>query len=159
MTENGKVTIVPDENGSVIRVSKNNPEFGHVRLTQEKVAFGAQGWVNRKVRSTLIHGTVEDLQSLSFFAGQEVDGKIQIRESLKPFNERNPERDLKKAGETGIICTQAGSPIYRKTVYDMSGSKKDAFEQHDNVEELRAAYEASKVQSAMKPNDEFSIGG
>ena len=64
MTENGKVTIVPDENGGVIRVSKNTPEFGHVRLTQEKVAFGAQGWVNRKVRSTLIHGTVEDLQSI-----------------------------------------------------------------------------------------------
>ena len=32
MTENGKVTIVADDNGSVIRVSKNNPEFGCIRI-------------------------------------------------------------------------------------------------------------------------------
>ena len=41
----------------------------------------------------------------------------------------------------------------------MSGSKKDVFEQHDNVEELRAAYEAQKASGAMKPNADFSIGG
>ena len=91
--------------------------------------------------------------------GQELPGKIQIKEALEPFSEKYPERDLKKAGETGIICTQGGAPIYRKTVYDMSGSKADKFEQHDNVAELRAAYEASKAETAMKPNADFSIGG
>ena len=50
-TNSSNVRISPDENGNAIRVSKNNPEFGHVRLTQEKVAFGAQGWVNKKTRS------------------------------------------------------------------------------------------------------------
>ena len=81
------------------------------------------------------------------------------KESLEPFSSKNPDRDLKVAGETGIVCTQGGSPIYRKTVYDPTGSKAESFVQHDNVEELRAAYEASKVQGAMKPNEDFSIGG
>ena len=41
----------------------------------------------------------------------------------------------------------------------MTGSKADAFVQHDNVEELRAAYEAQRAQTAIKPNQDFSIGG
>ncbi len=34
-----KVNIQPDELGNVIRVSKNNPEYGHVRITQDRVVF------------------------------------------------------------------------------------------------------------------------
>ena len=41
----------------------------------------------------------------------------------------------------------------------MTGSKADTFVQHDNIEELRAAYEAQKAPSAIKPNADFSIGG
>ena len=48
MTENGKVIVAPDEHGNVIRVSKNNPEFGHVRLVQEKVAIGNGSWADQK---------------------------------------------------------------------------------------------------------------
>ena len=59
-----KVQINPDEMGNVIRVSKNNSEFGHIRLTQERVSFGNTGWVNRKQLSTLLHGKVEDLREM-----------------------------------------------------------------------------------------------
>ena len=157
---NSKVKVVANATtGAVVNVSENNPEYGYIRLEQTKAIVDDNGFLKPRTISALLQGTVEDLQSLSFFAGQEVEGKIQIKESLQPFNEKNPERDLKKAGETGIVCTQGGSPIYRKTVYDMSGSKKDVFEQHDNVEELRAAYEAQKASGAMKPNADFSIGG
>lgn len=139
MTENGKVTIVPDENGGVIRVSKNNPEFGHVRLTQEKVAFGAQGWVNRKVRSTLIHGTVEDLQSIGIADQTELPGHIVIREQLEAFSNENPDRDLKIAGDTGVVCCKQGQPIYRKTFYSMDLDEGDTLVAHTNGDDIREA--------------------
>ncbi len=157
---NSKVKVAANATtGAVVNVSENNPEYGYIRLEQTKAIVDDNGFLKPRTISTLLQGTVEDLQSLSFIAGQEVEGKIQIRESLEAFNQKSPERDLKKAGETGIICTLEGSPIYRKTTYDMSGSKKDTFVQHDNVAELRAAYDAQKASGAMKPNDEFSIGG
>jgi hypothetical protein len=41
---------------------------------------------------------------MGFYAGQELPGTIVIEESLTPFNKKAPERDLKIAGETGIVC-------------------------------------------------------
>lgn len=157
---NSKVKVVANATtGAVVNVSENNPEYGYIRLEQTKSIVDDNGFLKPRTISTLLQGAVNDLQNLGFFAGQEVDGKIQIKEQLEPFSEKSPERDLKKAGETGIICTQGGAPIYRKTVYDMSESKKDVFVQHDNVAELRAAYDAQKASGAMKPNADFSIGG
>ena len=43
------VTIVPDEQGNAIRVSKTNAEYAHIRLVQQKVFFNTQGWVDNKV--------------------------------------------------------------------------------------------------------------
>ena len=61
-----KVMVSPDELGNnVIRVSKNNPEFAHIRLEQKKVTFNTQGWVQNKTRSTLIQGKLEDLKTLN----------------------------------------------------------------------------------------------
>lgn len=157
---NSNVKVVANATtGAVVNVSENNPEYGYIRLEQTKAIVDDNGFLKPRTVSTLLQGSVSDLQGLGFFSGQEVDGKIQIKESLEPFSTKSPERDLKKAGETGIICTQAGAPIYRKTVYDMSGSKKDTFVQHDNVAELRAAYDAQKASGAMKANEDFSIGG
>ena len=62
-------------------------------------------------------GLVEDLKEMNLYAGQGLDGKIIIEESLEPFNKKNPERDLKVAGETGIVCTLGGLPIYRRTKF------------------------------------------
>jgi len=146
MTENGKVTIVPDENNNVIRVSKNNPEFGHVRLIQEKVGFGSQGWVKRSTRSTLIHGTVEDLQATGLANRKELPGHIVIREQFEPFSANNPDRDLKIAGDTGIVCigtnTDTGeidAPIYRKTFYSMDSDEQDTLITHTNGNAIREA--------------------
>ena len=165
MTENGKVTIVPDEHGSVIIVSKNNPEFGHVRLTQEKVAFGAQGWVNKKTRSTLIHGTVEDLQSIGIADKTELPGHIVIREQFEAFSTDNPDRDLKIAGETGVVCvgtnTETGemdAPIYRKTFYSMDLNEQDTLIAHTNGDAIREANgtESKKVTISKEQLDEMT---
>jgi hypothetical protein len=72
---------------------------------------------------------------------------------MAPFNAKNPERDLKIAGETGIICSVAGAPIYRKTVYSASANAEDVLIKHDNVDQLRAAYAAKST--AVKANTSF----
>jgi len=139
MTENGKVTIVADDNGSVIRVSKNNPEFGYVRLTQEKVGFSSGSWVKKSTRSTLIHGTVEDLQAIGIADKTELPGQIVIREQLEAFSGDNPDRDLKIAGETGIVCCKHGEPIYRKTFYSADSDDGDTLVAHTNSDAIREA--------------------
>ena len=139
MTENGKVTIVADDNGSVIRVSKNNPEFGYVRLTQEKVGFGSGGWVKKSTRSTLIHGTVEDLQAIGIADKKELPGQIVVKEQLEAFSSNDPDRDLKIAGDTGVICCKHGEPIYRKSFYSMDLDEVDALIAHTNSEAIKEA--------------------
>ena len=157
---NLKVKVVANATtGAVVNVSESNPDYGYIRLEQTKAIVDDNGFFKPRTISTLLQGNFNELTGMAFFNGQELPGKIQIKESLEAFNTRNPERDLKKAGDTGIICTQAGAPIYRKTVYDMTGSKADKYEAHDNIEELRAAYESQKATSAIKPNADFSIGG
>jgi hypothetical protein len=143
-----KVQIVPDELGTVIRVSQNNSEFGHVRLQQERVTFGNTGWVNRKTVSTLLHGKVEDLRDMGLHNMKELAGKIVIRESLEPFNSNDPDRDLKIAGDTGIVCCQDGQPIYRKTIFTADTNAEDVLVAHNNGDAIR---EANQNTSSSKP--------
>jgi hypothetical protein len=145
-----KVQIIPDDLGSVIRVSQNNSEFGHVRLQQERVTFGNTGWVNRKTVSTLLHGKVEDLREMGIQNMKELPGKIVIRESLEPFNSTDPDRDLKIAGDTGIICCQDGQPIYRKTMYTADVNAEDVLVAHNNGEAIREANGNSSTATKLK---------
>ena len=112
-----KVQIVPDELGNVVRQSTNNPEFGYVRLEQERVSFGSNGWVKRSNLSTLLHGKMEDLNAMDLSSQIELKGKIIVREQTEPFSANDPDRDLKYAGNTGIVCCSFGEPIYRKTFF------------------------------------------
>tara|TARA_R100001463_G_scaffold26759_3_gene62445 strand:- start:1023 stop:1589 length:567 start_codon:yes stop_codon:yes gene_type:complete len=138
-TSNGNVTIVPDAQGSIIRVSNNNPEFGCVRLVQNKVAFNTQGWVRKSQLSTLIHGKVEDLQSLDLNNKTELPGQIVIKEQTEPFSASDPDRDLKIAGDTGIVCVSHGEPIYRKTFYSMDEFEQDILIAHTNGHAIKEA--------------------
>lgn len=151
---NSKVKVVAlDETGMVINQSKSNPEYGYVRVEQSRTLVDDNGFLRRKNVSTLIHGTMDELSATGFYAGQELPGNVVIKESLEPFNAKNPERDLKVAGETGIICKVGESPIYRKTVYSPASNVEDTLIQHDNVAELRAAYE--NASSAITANTDF----
>lgn len=151
---NSKVKVVADAtSGAVIVQSQNNPDYGYVRLEQVRTLVDDNGFLKRKVISTLLQGEMGVLLASGFYNGQELPGTICIVESLEPFNKKNPERDLKIAGETGIVCTFDGNPIYRKTKYATSVNSEDQLIQHDNVDELRAAY-ASKS-SAIKANANF----
>jgi hypothetical protein len=156
---NSKVVIVADATtGAVIHVSANNPDYGYVRLQQVRTVVDDNGFLRRQVMSALIQAPVGILQEMGYHAGQILDGKIIIKESLTPFNKKSPERDLKVAGKTGIVCTVEGQPIYRKTVYNTSSNAADLTIQHDNIEELRNAYAAQNATSkAIVPNEDFTI--
>jgi hypothetical protein len=152
-----KVKVVAaDEAGAVINVSKTNPDWGYVRLEQVRSLIDDNGFLRRKTISTLIQGEVSVLAESGFSAGQELPGVIVIEESLEPFNKKNPERDYKVAGETGIICKKDGKPIYRRTKYSGNPAATDVTIQHDNVDELREAYARAKAPgSAIQANTDF----
>jgi hypothetical protein len=147
---NSTVKIVADATtGAVVRVSENNPDFASVRVEQTKMIIGNNNFIERKTVSALLQGSTTDLSLMGFYAGQELPGTIVIEESMTPFNKKTPERDLKVAGDTGIICTVGGQPIYRRAVYSSASNAQDTLIKHDNVEQLRSAYSTANS-SAIK---------
>jgi len=159
---NSKVIVLADETTkTVVNVSKTNPNYGFIRVQQVRTMIDDNGFLRRKPVTALIPGTIDELEASQFFAGQQLDGKIVIEESLEPFNEKEPERDLKVAGETGIVCTLGGLPIYRRTKMSFDQTSADAFIKHDNVDQLRAAFNTQTKSKAIRPGvaDDFSIGG
>jgi hypothetical protein len=153
---NSKVTVLADETtGAVVNQSENNADYGFVRVQQQRTMIDDNGFLRRKSISALVPGTIAELNDAGFYAGQQIDGKIVVEESLEPFNTKTPERDLKVAGETGVVCTLGGLPIYRRTLLSFDATAADTLIKHDNVEELRAAYEAQNAKSALKANADF----
>ncbi len=134
-----QVVVTGDAAGNVIITSANNPEYGFIRVEQSRMLVDDRGWARKKTVSALIPGKVEDLQGFEWSAGEMVSGKVVVEESLTPFNTQDPDRDLKIAGDTGVICTFEGQPIYRKTRYSIDANSSDTFIKHDNVDEIRAA--------------------
>jgi hypothetical protein len=134
-----KVIVTANAEGSVVSLSKNNPEYGYVRVEQVRGVVDDRGWVSKKTLSALMYGKAEDLLSLGYFKGQALAGKIVIKESLEPFNTENPEKDYKIAGKSGIICCQDGQPIYRKCFYTTNEAEGDTLIVHNNTESIREA--------------------
>jgi hypothetical protein len=154
---NSKVKVMAaDATGSVISKSENNKDYGYIRLEQTRLVINENtNFMEPKTLSVLIHGTIDNLKKAGYYAGQELPGVIVVKESTEPFNKINPERDLKVAGNTGIVCTVNGQPIYRKTVYSQTSSSEDVLVKHDNTEQLRAAYEAGSKSKAIQANTDF----
>jgi hypothetical protein len=153
-----KVKVTADEAGAVIVISDGNSEYGHIRVIQERVIFDDRGWARKKPVSALVPGTVEDLKSLGWVNHQELEGKVIVKESLKPFNPKDPDRDLKIAGKTGIICCQDGKPIYRKTFYNEASNAGDILIEHTNGEDIRNAYLASvEKEGGEKKEGDFAL--
>lgn len=144
---NKKVVVTADAAGRVV-VPSQNPEFGYIRIEQTRMIVGEDGWLRPRLVSTLIHGRFEDLKLFGFKAGQTLEGKITIQESLTPFNKKEPARDAKVAGKTGIVCTYMGAPIYRRHSWDETGTKLDELVEHDNVEMIREAFQKLEAAEA-----------
>jgi len=145
-----KVNVCADDMGNVIIQSKNNSEYGYVRLQQDRVTFGNNGWVKKSNVSTLLLGKLEDLQSLNFKAGDVIAGKIVIKEQLEPFNSNDPDRDYKYAGDTGIICCVDGQPIYRKAMFTADVTAQDVLLAHTNGQDIKDANGTATVGKIKK---------
>lgn len=144
-----KVVVTADKSGNIIGVSENNPEYGYVRVEQSGSFINDQGWLRVSRRSALIKGLVKDLVETGFTEGQELDGKIVVVESLTPFNPENPDRDLKIAGETGVVCRIDDQPIYRQTFYTTNVNNQDQLIMHNNSEEIREVQAAQRTISIL----------
>lgn len=147
---NKKVKVSANADGLVVVPSANNPEFGYVRLTQD-VSKIIGGWLRPKTLSTLISGAVSDLADQGYFVGQELDGKIYAVETFEPTNPDNVQQDIKMAGDSGIACSVAGRPIYRKTYWTDDMSVSDTLIAHDNGEEIKAFYAKKESASGDEP--------
>ena len=134
-----QIQIIADDNGNKIRVSANNPEYAHVRLVQEKIWIAPSGWVRKRNMSTLLHGKLEDLRDLGINKMKYLPGQIVIKEQCEPFDQSNPDRDVKYAGDTGVICCRDGEIIYRRTMYDANCIDTDVLVAHTNGDAIREA--------------------
>lgn len=143
------VKVVADDLGNVIRVSANNPDYGVIRVVEESIQF-QNGWMRRKDKSALIPGFVEDLKTLNWKNGQKIAGQIVVKEALEPFNENDPDRDLKYAFAGGPLCVYEDQPIYRKTFFTLDMNQTDEYIQHTNVAEIREAINGKEV-TEVKP--------
>ena len=145
----GKVVVTADKNGNVVGVSEKSPEYGYVRVEQVSSQINDQGWLRTVRRSALIKGLVNDLVEANFRVGKELPGKIIIQESLVPFNPQNPDRDLKVAGDTGVICRIDDQPIYRQAFYTTNDNAQDQLIMHTNTEEIREVQAAQRSLSSL----------
>lgn len=152
-----KVTVTADKDGHVIGVSENNPEYGYIRVEQITTQISDDGWLKNVKRSALIKGKVEDLASCGYEEGDQIAGKIVVRESLEPFNPENPDKNLKIAGETGIICRLDDQPIYRDTVFTTNLAATDQFIQHNNRDEIRDVTVARREIQALRTLQHLKI--
>ncbi len=143
MDTHPSVTVSADDTGNVIHISENNPEYGYVRIESVLTEINAEGWLRTVKRSALIKGLVKDLVAYGFHKDQTLPGKIVVKESLTPFNPENPERDLKVAGSTGVVCRMDDQPIYRQTFYTQHIEAEDNLIPHTNTEEIRNARKAT----------------
>jgi hypothetical protein len=143
-----KVIVTADAAGNVIAPSPNNPEWGTILVTQKRIIIDERGFARPKNASALIAGTIKDLKQFGWKAGQELEGTIFYKEQLEPFNKKEPNRDMKIAGKTGIPCTINGQPMYRKGFYSHNPNQSDVYiideygcvMTHDNGDEIRAGY-------------------
>lgn len=145
-----KVVVTADINGNIIGVSQNNPEYGYVRVEQVARTINDEGWLRISKRSALIKGKVEDLEEVNFTEGQELPGQIIVVESLQAFNEENPDRDLKIAGDTGVICRVDDQPIYRQTFYTSNKEAQDQLIMHSNKQEIKEVQAANSSISSLR---------
>lgn len=154
--KDGRVIVVASKEGDVVRVSSNNPEYGNIRVTQERFMMDDSGFLRPRTISALIAGKVEDLHRLNVSDGQSIDGRITQRHSMTPFNPKDPERDLKIAGETGVICMVGENPIYMKSFFNFDPHTQDGARiEHDNGAEIKAKYAEMKSNKALTPNQDF----
>ena len=151
-----KVNVVSDENGNIIHVSPNNPEYGWI-FVEQKVVQMERGWlkiINRKAR---LMGKMNDLELADYKKGATLPGKVVVKESFIPFDLVNPDRNLKLAGKNGVVCRVDDQPIYRQLYYTDNLADFDEFIQHTNVDEIKELQAAQRELNYIETIEEATL--
>lgn len=139
-----KVRVVADAQGNVIGVSQNNPDYGFIKLEQKTIQINQEGWLKSVKRTAILKGKMTDLLEAGYKNGTELPGKIIVVERLYPFNPENPDKNLKIAGSTGVICRIDDQPIYRESFYTTNPDAYDELLTHSNSDEIKEVMTAQK---------------
>lgn len=148
-----KVTVTAKA-GMVVIPSKNSPEWGSVRVEQTR-AIVENGFAKPRKVSAFIKGKIADLQAL-YTEGQTLPGIIAIKESFTPANPKNPDKSLKIAGETGVVCRVGSDAIHLNYEYHTNPEHpkaQDVFIEHTNGEEIKAANAKLEAANVSTPLD------
>ena len=152
------VKVIANQDGNLIATSPNNPAWGWYKLEEERQTITPEGIVKVEKLTAIVQGWVRDIKTLNWKINDTVPGRIIIRESLTPFNKKNPEKDLKMAGDSGIVCSVGGAPIYRRYFYNANSDAQDQLVAHDNNEEIKEAYLGQLQLGSVDPlADEFNL--
>jgi len=150
------VKIERDKLGNVVRQT-SNPEYGYIVLSQKRTSL-KDGWVNEKKYTALLKGRTETLKAISFGKLKELPGNIIVRESTKQTDPNDPNRNLKIAGDSGIIlCTEDGEPIYRETIYDPTGLEHDILVQHQKFNINNVQENITDIEEETKDPSQLNI--
>ena len=143
-TSAGSVRVVRFGNHPLLNVVTHAAEYGWI--------FVEQLFIDVEGKETKLRAKYFGLyQYLKLFKeGDKLPGKIIVLESLIPFNQDNPDRDLKVSFDTGVIYRIDDNPIYRITFYDASAEMKDEYLAHDNEEEICEVREAIEALERKK---------
>ncbi len=144
------VTVRKSEDGLTVRTSKN-PLYGFV-VMEQKGAFSVSqsGWVDIKTPTCLIQGSMENLKAMEETLNKGLVGKIVHKESLEPFNLKNPANDIKYAGDTKIACSVNGKPIYRISTFSADVNAVDILVAHDNGKQISEANSKGKAVESLQ---------
>lgn len=127
MKNNVKVTA---KEGKIFIASTKNPEFGYFRVESSNTSM-ENGWIQTSTRSALIRGKMADLTKLNLKEGQELAGKIIIKESNTPSYDGQPSKINPSTGEE---MTHNGNPVYRESFFTTDANAQDELLANDKAE-------------------------
>lgn len=148
------VTVIrhSEKNGSgVIAISKNNPEMAQIRVQEVRTEFQTTdlGSTFERVTKREAYVTISTSSSGNYFEGKEMPGQVIVLSSYTPFYDgQDPVMKQDNEGHWTIpYQDETGRMIYRKSVYDATGTKQDKLV---DAAALRAALE-NKPQGQAVP--------
>jgi len=140
------VTVRKHEDGNYVQTTKNK-EIGYVIYESTEMVYNGS-WLDKKVLSALILAPMDLLKSMDHT--KPLPGKIIVREQLEPINAGDLNFKLKYAGDTGIVCMQGDSPIYRTTEYTPDLNQQSVLIKHTNGAEIRKANSSTEAVESLE---------
>lgn len=130
-----KVKVVADEQGNVVRVNPDKPDYGSIMLSQ-LVFAQSTGFMNQRNRVAFIAGKIEDLnayvEAYGLTPGKELPGRIHVVESFTPHYEG---QQPKLNPQNGRVMLYDDAQVYQKSFYDETGTKMDQFLTADVIQQ------------------------